>query len=254
MFFEYVLEKLKPVFLTRPGPLQALVKGAAESLDAARADILFLREQFLVEKAEISNVRKIAAARGVKQWPIESDNDFRTRAAIAYLFWKKGDKAPGMKEVCEAFGFSGVKILEHPEFEFSVSSGLNAEASEAEFLIKLINEIKPARSILKELIARNDLEAKIYTASPALLGVINNNLGCENYYPGVFLLSPGTSGKIAVCSNISCKAAISESAADIRTAISSKASVNSKIKINFYKNIQIARVKNTFSVKATIKS
>ena len=196
MFKDYIIKTLGFFPLLKKGPLRALVAGASKSLDFAEKDIVFLRDKIMPETADSESIKKIAGSRGIRRWPVENDEDFKIRVIMAYAFWKKGENPLGMKEIIKAFGYEHPEILEHNNDQdkapdqystFSVSLGLNASVSETGFLLKLINEVKPARSKLRQIKARSLTEILLKPAGPAVKnGVLNKILPYFDYRAKIF--------------------------------------------------------------------
>lgn len=156
MFWDYVRKKLAFIPVLTPGPIAALVEGAATNLDTARADILALRGAMMPETAEPDYLSIIARQRGILRWPDESLDAFRVRVTIAWLYWKTGGNPLGLEEVLHAFGYQDVDVIEHTddiwaETTVAVKMEMAHAVPNTSYLVRLINDVKPARTRLRGL-------------------------------------------------------------------------------------------------------
>lgn len=155
LFWDYFKKTLRFPLVWKPGPLGIVAEGGAGALDQAHGDERWLRDQFLPTEAESQYLNDFAKSRGLTRFPEETDTAWYTRIKTAYVYWKSGGKVSGLTRFLESFGFSDIVITElsPPEwaqFCVSVDADDGASTPGISLLVKLINEMKPARSKLKE--------------------------------------------------------------------------------------------------------
>ncbi|PKN67196.1 MAG: hypothetical protein CVU57_04385 [Deltaproteobacteria bacterium HGW-Deltaproteobacteria-15] len=161
VFWAYFRDKLRWPLIHRPGALSALVEGAAGLLDAAREDVLWLRDQFFAEQCEEVFLSKFAKSRGIGRAPLETDKNYLWRVRFAYLWWIGAGRPDHMIDVlAKFFGFGGGWISnlreEDPErwAEFRVHIDVIGDTLHftEQQVVWAINEMKPARSKLAEIV------------------------------------------------------------------------------------------------------
>jgi len=156
MFWNYIRTKLAFIPVLKQGPLSALVNGAAKSLDTARGDILAVREAMMPETAAPNYLAVIARQRGIVKWPDEAFDAFRVRVTIARLYWRTGGNPFGLCDILNAFGYRDIDVIEHTgkiwaEMTVAMKMDLAHAVPNTSYLVRLINDIKPARSRLRGL-------------------------------------------------------------------------------------------------------
>jgi len=109
-FWRYFSETLRWPLLLVGGPLAVLVKGAAGSLDQARQDILWLREQFNPETCDEQYVEEHGRSRGIRRHPLEGFGRFRSRVVSAYAWSLLGGKQAGLPKILAHYGFITASI------------------------------------------------------------------------------------------------------------------------------------------------
>ncbi|MDH3975540.1 MAG: hypothetical protein OEV42_14780 [Deltaproteobacteria bacterium] len=158
MFWDYFKKKLRFLLVWFSGPLAQMAKGGAQVLDDTAEDMRWLRDQFFSSKADAAYLAEFARSRGLYRWQNESDTSWLSRVVYAYLYWKAGGTTPGMIDVLEKIGVPGAAIeniglTDQARWaEFRVYGDTYDGNPYAEYIIRVINEIKPARSKLSELI------------------------------------------------------------------------------------------------------
>lgn len=163
-FWRYFRDVLRWPLIHKPGPLAALVQGQARSLDETRDDIVYFREQWFPEHCEASLIPGYGTSRGLVRHPRENAAQFRQRVIKAYAWHMLGGKIEGLPQILRFYGFESLKIENLREYQPSrwaeFQLGLKTPASQAEqesllkdldALIWLINEYKPARSVLARI-------------------------------------------------------------------------------------------------------
>ncbi|MDD5107548.1 MAG: hypothetical protein PHC49_18290 [Desulfuromonadaceae bacterium] len=161
LFWDYFLRALRLPFIQRPGPLAMLAEGGADSLDAARTDMLGLRDQFFPSRCDDAFLYRFAAARGIVRHPLEPAEHWAERIRFAYAWWVSGGRESAMAEALTAgFGFTKADVfnmrIEDPARWASFKVWLLCESItvpsvSAASVIWAINEVKPARSKLATL-------------------------------------------------------------------------------------------------------
>lgn len=153
LFWDYFKDGLKWPLIRRDGALSALARGGAGSLDAARAILFWLRDQFLTERCLDDYVEAHASGRAIRRWYRLPDNtqSLRDLTTYAYSFYRRGGRASGVELVLDLAGYQGM-VMEGeetnpplPPYFFDV---VLEEAPGAIFeeLLDLICSFKPARS------------------------------------------------------------------------------------------------------------
>ncbi len=159
--WNYFRDVLAWPLLHAPGPLQAVVKGLALTMDGTREDIVHLRRQFFPSLCESEFVAAHGESRGIVRHPRETAKQYRQRMIKAYRWHMLGGKALGLPEILRFYGFDAIRIDSLRQWvpsrwaEFQL--GLTAPKTQSEqaalladldTLIWLVNEYKPARSRL----------------------------------------------------------------------------------------------------------
>lgn len=160
-FWRYFRETLRWPLIHAPGPLAALVKGLAASLDETRDDILYFRRQWLPAHCEDALIPGYGTSRGLVRHPKESAGQFRARVVNAWRWHLLGGKVQGLPEILKFYGFD-VPIIQSlrpfqpsrwAEFQLGLKTPVTQVEQQAlleglDTLIWLVNEYKPARSVL----------------------------------------------------------------------------------------------------------
>lgn len=182
-FWPYFRDTLAWPLIRRAGALACLVEGFARSLDQAKADILWLRDQFHPTTCEEAFVERLAAARGIARHPLESAAQFRARVVKAYAWQLQGGGQEGLPSILRAYGYPGCTVenlrAEEPErwAEFRVvapvsSQGEGFSARDAELLEWVVAEQKPARSLLAGVRLEASLDTPFSVSSCCVAGEV----------------------------------------------------------------------------------
>lgn len=163
-FWRYFRDILLWPLIHNPGPLSALVQGQAHSLDAARDDIVYFRKQWFPAQSEDSLIPGYGTSRGLIRHPRENAEQFRTRVVNAWNWHILGGKVAGLPEILRFYGFEVLQIESLRDFqpsrwaEFQIGLKIPTSQKEQEALLAdldaliwLVNEYKPARSILARI-------------------------------------------------------------------------------------------------------
>lgn len=153
-FWTYFHDKLNWLPIFRPGPVSALMKGLALHLDDVREDILWLRRQWNPATCELELVGKYGKSRGIIRNRFDTDESYRKRVVYAYAWHKLGGKVRGLEKILSESGFnttisnSGNKDLwAHFCITLKLGDKIYSE-EESSFFWFLVNEYKPARSVV----------------------------------------------------------------------------------------------------------
>lgn len=84
LFWAYAHDRLRWLWIFRPGPLSALVRGIAGYLDDIREDVIWTRNQYLASLAIKDLMPGYAQSRAVPRTRYDSDEQHRTRVVRAY--------------------------------------------------------------------------------------------------------------------------------------------------------------------------
>ena len=163
-FWKYFKDKLAWPQIHKPTALYVPAQGIAHTLDTVKSDMLYLRDQFFPDKCADALVPEYGKSRAITRYFRESKEDYRKRVINAYNWHLLGGKTLGLPEILRFYGFDAIRIEEIREYhksrwaEFQVALKTpitdeehNLIVQELETLIWLINEYKPARSVLARL-------------------------------------------------------------------------------------------------------
>lgn len=156
-FWQYFHDRLAWLPIFRPGSLSALAKGLALHLDACRKDIIWLRDQWVVTRAEQEMVTRYGESRGMPRFRFDTDTSYRNRVHNAFVWHKLGGKVRGLERIYAENGLEATvssspdpELWAHFRVRVNVTDlffGLDA----LELVFWLANEFKPARSVLEGL-------------------------------------------------------------------------------------------------------
>lgn len=186
LFWDYFKKELRFPPILKTGALAMLAEGGGSALDAGRDVELQLRDQFFPFRCEQTYLTNFARSRGIVRNPLEPDDYWLARVRFAYNWWARGGRASAMAEALRiGFDFADVMVINHGAegslidetsgltlIDETTGTVLNYERDStrwAEFtviiylngkeysytmdqIIWAINEVKPARSQLAEII------------------------------------------------------------------------------------------------------
>ncbi len=178
LFWRYFTQTLRWPLLLVGGPLAVLVRGAAESLDQARQDMLWLREQFNPETCAPEFVEEHGRSRGLRRHPIEDAERFRSRVVNAYAWSLLGGKQAGLPKILAHYGFITATVhnlrSEAPErwTEFRCLLESKARLDEPAYALFewVLNDQKRASAKLAGIEVSITAQGPQSTAATALLG------------------------------------------------------------------------------------
>jgi hypothetical protein len=191
-FWTYFRDRLRFGLIAKPGPLQALVRGTAHRLDTVRDDAAILRAQWFPQLCEPELVPAYGTSRGITRHHTETPEQFRSRVLNAYAWHLLGGKQEGLPEILRFYGFDIARIDNLRKYqpsrwaEFQVGL-INPETLAAqgdilrslETLIWLINEYKPARSVLARMYT------DVYNVTPLIWSDGRWSAHYYSYFSGV---------------------------------------------------------------------
>ena len=183
-FWQYFHDRLNWPAIFRPGPVSALAKGLALYMDDVREDILWLRRQWNPATADDERIAAYGASRGILRTRYDTDESYRLRVVNAFAWHKLGGKVQGLVRILAENGFEGAVIVpvndvrrHDAAFSHNGASTYNDGLCWAQFDVRLVevpeqglnadilawfrwlvNEYKPARSILRAMSWRTSLE------------------------------------------------------------------------------------------------
>lgn len=211
-FWKYFRDVLSWGLIQSPGPLQAVVRGAALALDQLRDDVVYFRRQWFPALCAPELVAAHGESRGIIRHPKESAEQYRQRVVHAYRWHLLGGKTEGLPEILKFYGFNALLVeslrryqpSRWAEFQIGLKTPLTQDAQEAlladlDTLIWLVKEYKPARSVL----------ARLYTDTYNRLPTVWSDVpewsgGFWSHFSGVPY--PSDSGKLIVSFGIAYRA------------------------------------------------
>ena len=192
-FWSYFFDRLKwrPILL--PGPLQGIAKGIAHRFDGVREDGVFMRDQWFPGRCEDELVPEHGISRGLIRHHKETPEMFRERVVGAWNWHMMGGKQQGLPKILAFYGFNVGEVENLRRFqpsrwaefqlglqEANLATDLDSVLEVLDVLVWLIDEYKPARSILARLYNDvYDLHPTIYSDGPAYSD------GLYSYFSGV---------------------------------------------------------------------
>ncbi len=160
-FWKYFHDRLAWPLIHHPGPLAGLVRGLSLALDSTRDDLVYFRRQWFPELCEAELVPLFGTGRGLVRHPKETAEQFRSRVVNAWRWHRLGGKTEGLPEILKFYGFDALTIeslrsfqsSRWAEFQLGLKTPVTQEEQEAllanlNTLLWLVNEYKPARSVL----------------------------------------------------------------------------------------------------------
>lgn len=215
-FWRYFKDVLRWPLIHRPGALAALVRGKAGFLDTSRDDIVYFRKQWFPEFCEDGLVPSFGNSRGLVRHPKENAEQFRQRVVHAFAWHLLGGKVEGLPQILKFYGFDIGEIVNMRDYsperwaEFQI--GLKTPASQKEqqailddldMLIWLLNEYKPARSLLFRIYTDT------YNMKPGVWSRGHWSQCLWSFWSGVPYPdpgSPGGNGSVVVSFGLVCRA------------------------------------------------
>lgn len=159
-FWSYAHDKLRWLWIFRPGPLSALVKGIALYFDDIRKDIIRVRNQYIVAVTSKGLLPGYAQSRAIPRTRYDSDAQHRMRVERAYAWHHLGGKVEGLPKILEEYGYPESVVHncreEDPErwahFELRLLTPSHEWGQkEIDAVTALANEYKPGRSVLNKI-------------------------------------------------------------------------------------------------------
>lgn len=207
-FWKYFHDRLAWPLIHAPGPLAGLVRGLSLALDSTRDDIVYFRRQWFPELCEADLVPEFGTGRGLVRHPKETAEQFRARVVGAFRWHRLGGKTEGLPEILKFYGFDALTVENlrnwQPSRWAEFQLGLRTPATQAEqdalladldTLLWLVNEYKPARSVLARVYTDTyDRVPTVWSGGPI------NEQGWSNGFWSLFsgVTWPGEGGDIVV--------------------------------------------------------
>ena len=109
-FWKYFHDVLAWPLIHAPGPLQAVVNGAALAMDTVRDDIVYFRHQWFPSSCEPELVADHGKSRGLVRHAKETPEQFRQRVVHAYAWHLLAGKTEGVPQILRFYGFDALRI------------------------------------------------------------------------------------------------------------------------------------------------
>ena len=142
-------------------------------MDEVRKDILWLREQWNPATCEPWLLAGYGASRGITRTRFDTDESYRKRVVYAYAWHKLGGKISGLEKILAESGFQA-KVTNSPNSNFwahfRVSLPLGDSffgTDEYSYFWFLVDEFKPARSIVEILATQTTRSLPVHLGSAA---------------------------------------------------------------------------------------
>jgi P2-related tail formation protein len=180
-FWNYFKDVLGWNLLHHGGPLAALAQGLAGSLDAARVDVFWLRDQLHPATCEDAFVALHGRSRGVARHPLETGAQYRRRVVKAWAWQRLGSRSAGLPQVLAHYGYPDCRVRnmrgqdQQRWAEFTLRVGVPVEGMNAQdyrLITWTANETKPARSVLAGLETETTARAAVRAASILAVGTV----------------------------------------------------------------------------------
>ena len=159
-FWTYAHDRLRGLWIFRPGPLSALVRGIAGYLDDIREDVIWTRNQYLASLAIKDLMPGYAQSRAVPRTRYDNDEQHRTRVVRAYAWHHLGGKVTGLPQILAEYGYPDSVVHncreDNPErwahFELHLLTPTHQwDQAEIDAVTALANLYKPGRSVLNKI-------------------------------------------------------------------------------------------------------
>ncbi|WP_321495641.1 phage tail protein [uncultured Desulfobacter sp.] len=159
IFWDYFTKKLQFLPILKAGAAQVLAQGGAGMLDEARSAVLWLRDQFLPELCDDSQLDSWAQSRGITRQAYETDEQYEEKVRFAWAWHLIGGREEALERILEEaagitddFEIINMRDLDEERWaEFRiVFENLSGDSMEKfDVLPAAIFKIKPARSKLE---------------------------------------------------------------------------------------------------------
>lgn len=176
LFWAYAHDRLRWLWIFRPGPLSALVRGIAGYLDDIREDVIWTRAQYLASLAIKDLMPGYAQSRAVPRTRYDNDEQHRTRVVRAYAWHHLGGKVTGLPQILAEYGYPDSVVHncreDNPErwahFELHLLTPTHQwDQAEIDAVTALANLYKPGRSVL------NKITFALRQGNPLAVGAVN---------------------------------------------------------------------------------
>jgi len=154
-FFKYFKDTLKFPLLRDSSALTSIAAGIAKSLDMQLDNIAWVRDQFVACKCDPDHLRHFAYSRGIKRYPFETDDQYKERVHLAYVFYSQSGKDIGLKRIFKLYGLDVVLQslrAEDPgrwaEFRMVFNDIKGDIMTRTSNYVEIANDTKPAASKL----------------------------------------------------------------------------------------------------------
>jgi len=159
LFWSYFRDTLSWPWLATPGALCVIAKGLADTMDAVRDDIRWVRDQWVVPLAEQDRMQGYGASRGAPRTRHDDDARHRRRIERALAWHRIGGTVTGLSQILAEYGYPGCLVEslrdDNPArwASFRVVAPMTQQGAgfaerDSALLDWVIAEYKPARSRL----------------------------------------------------------------------------------------------------------
>ena len=159
-FWDWFRKTLRWPFLLLGGPIACVCEGIARAADTVLPDIHWFIAQCSPATCETEYVDRYGAARGLVRHFRETEDMWRRRVCAAHAWHKLAGRTFGMPKILDHYGYSGSVMFNRalegePDLwaHFRVEFGGEYPVSDADYevILWILNETKPAKSILESL-------------------------------------------------------------------------------------------------------
>lgn len=158
LFWRYFRDTLAWPWLATPGALCVIAKGLADTMDAVRDDIRWMRDQWVVPLAEQDRMQGYGASRGAPRTRHDDDARHRRRVERAFAWHRMGGTVDGLPQILAEYGYPDGRVRNlrdddpaqwaHFDVELLSPPSTGFGAADIDAVRSLANEYKPARSVL----------------------------------------------------------------------------------------------------------
>lgn len=159
-FWDYFHDYLVFPWIFKPNALSVIIKGLALVLDDVKLDIIGMRNQFIVPKADAKLIAEYGLSRGVPRTRFDNDKQYRTRTERAFIWHKLGGRERGLPKILEEYGYAGGEIENMRATDVNLwahfninllEPGTSLEQEKIDAIYDIANEYKPARSVINNI-------------------------------------------------------------------------------------------------------
>lgn len=171
MFTTYFLKILNYLPLQKSKVLSCIIEGLGHYFDKIHKDIIYTRNQFMIQLADKSLISEYGSSRGITRSKYDNDDDYRKRVLYAYKWIELGGKVDGLITILADYGFPNAEFKNlrddysdrWVEFQLKYPDKTVFEENQ-EKMVAIVNQYKPARSLLSGVIMPYNIKGSIFYA------------------------------------------------------------------------------------------